>query len=189
MTPKGRLNVSGSSLTIFRCLYYINIDISIYHKWESKLSFRLPFGVIRSHGFVKKYADTKPDGIFQQPHRMAPDQTTSLHLYQKFSSMKLNFSKGLSFFRRFIGFFYIFIKTFHPWNQIFPMVYNFSNNFVEFFRQFIKFFRHFPTIYWIFFDIFDVVYIIIILYHILGINICIKKIFNPWWVTAVYVVK
>jgi len=107
-----------------------------------------------------------------------PDGKTFLHLYQKFSSMKLNFSDGLSFFRRFIGFFrhvptifYIFIKTFHPWNRIFPTVLNFSNNFVEFFRQFIKFFRHFPTIYWFYFDIFDVVYIIIILYHVSGIKI------------------
>ena len=121
--------------------------------------------------------DTKPDGIFRQPHRMAPDQTTTL-------------TEKLS---------YIFIKKSHQWNWIFPTVYqifptcsdnfrhihqnfssmksNFSNslsisdNFVEFFRQFIKFFRHFPTIYWFYFDIFDVVYIIIILYHVSGIKI------------------
>ena len=98
------------------------------------------------------YTDTKPDGIFRQPHRMAPDQTTTL-------------TEKLS---------YIFIKNFHQWNWIFPTVYHFSDGLsefsdmfrqlstyssklfiheIEFFRRFIifqQFCRIFPTVYQIF---------------------------------------
>ena len=42
--PNGSLNVSCSSLPVFRCLYYINKDISKYRYRHDKLLLRLPFG-------------------------------------------------------------------------------------------------------------------------------------------------
>ena len=41
--PNGSLNVSGSCLTIFRCLYKTKKYIYIHNKRETKHSFRLPF--------------------------------------------------------------------------------------------------------------------------------------------------
>ena len=60
--PNGSLNVSGSCLTILRCLDYLNIDtVYLYSKQESKLSLRLPFG---GHGIPWKRLKIRPQEQF-----------------------------------------------------------------------------------------------------------------------------
>ena len=142
---------------------------------------------------VALYTDTKPEELFRQPHRMAPDQTTTLT--EKLSD--------------------ICIETIYPWYRIFPTVYQIfptlsdsfphfyrifptlSDSFPHFYRifptvshTFIVFFRHVPTIS----RIFPTIYQIFLTFPMLIYNnyymsyidqnlIHKKFIFYPWGVT------